>query len=84
MLGQMFDTLGEHATVLTEDIPVAHLDHEYIRGGKWDGYIPSHLLVPAGNTGLILHNPLIVLADEDLKTIDQVRPMLELALADAA
>ncbi len=84
LLGQMFDTLGEHAAILTEDTPIAHLDHEYIRGGKWDGYIPSHLLVPAGNTGLVLHNPLIVLADEELKTIDQVRPMLELALADAA
>jgi chaperonin GroEL len=81
MLGQMFDTLGEHATILTEDMPTSHLDHEYIRGGKWDGYIPSHLLVPAGNAGLILNNPLIVLADEELTTIDQVRPMLELALA---
>jgi chaperonin GroEL len=82
VLGQMFDTLGEHATVITEDIPVAGLDHEYIRGGKWDGYIPSHLLVPAGNAGLILNNPLILLADEELKTLDQVQPALELALAD--
>ncbi|MBA2395530.1 MAG: hypothetical protein H0V70_22595 [Ktedonobacteraceae bacterium] len=84
VLGQMFDTLGEHATVITEDIPTPHLDHEYIRGGKWDGYIPSHLLIPAGEAGLVLHNPLIVLADEELKTLDQVRPMLESALADEA
>jgi chaperonin GroEL len=83
MLGQMFDTLGEHATVLIDDIPTSHLDHEYIRGGKWDGYIPSHLLVPEGSAGLILNNPLIVLADEELKILDQVQPMLELALADA-
>ncbi len=82
ILGQMFDTLGEHATVLTEDIPAPHLDHEYIRGGKWDGYIPSHLLVPEGNAGLILSNPLILLADEELKTVEQVQPALELALAD--
>lgn len=81
MLGQMFDTLGEHATVLTEDIPTHHLDHEYIRGGKWDGYIPSHLLIPEGNAGLILNNPLILLVDEELKTLDQVQPTLELALA---
>ncbi len=82
VLGQMFDTLGEHATVITEDIPVPQLDHEYIRGGKWDGYIPSHLLVPEGNAGLILSNPLILLTDEELKTVDQVQPALELALAD--
>ncbi len=82
VLGQMFDTLGEHATVLTDEAPVAQLDHEYIRGGKWDGYIPSHLLVPEGNAGLILNNPLILLADEELKTLDQVQPALELALAD--
>ncbi len=82
VLGQIFDTLGEHATVLTEDIPAPRLDHEYIRGGKWDGYIPSHLLVPAGNAGLILSNPLILLADEELKTLDQVQLALELALAD--
>jgi chaperonin GroEL len=81
VLGQMFDILGEHATVITQEIPAPYLDHEYIKGGKWDGYIPAHTLIPEGNEGLILHHPLVFLADEDLKTLEQVQPMLEQALA---
>ncbi|HET8847123.1 MAG TPA: TCP-1/cpn60 chaperonin family protein [Ktedonobacteraceae bacterium] len=82
VLGQMFEVLGECATVITQDIPRPGLDHEYIRGGKWDGYIPARQIIPEGETGLILHNPLILLADEELTTGEQVQPILELALAD--
>jgi chaperonin GroEL len=80
ILGQMFDILGEHATVITEDSPSSQLDYEYIKGGKWDGYLPSPHLLPENSSGLVLHHPLIVLADEELRTLDQVQPMLELAL----
>lgn len=81
-LGQMFEVMGEHATIITQDIPRQCLDHEYIRGGKWDGYIPARMLIPEGEVALVLHNPLIVLADEDLTTVEQVQPILELALAE--
>jgi chaperonin GroEL len=82
ILGQMFDTMGEFATVITQDMPKPCLDYEYIRGGKWDGYIPARLLIPEGEAALILHNPLIVLADEELTSMEQVQPALELALAE--
>lgn len=82
VLGQMFEVMGECATVITQDVPRPCLDHEYIRGGKWDGYIPARQILPEGETGLILHNPLILLADEDLTTVEQVRSALELALED--
>ena len=82
LLGQMFDVMGEHATVITQDIPRVCLDHDYIRGGKWDGYIPARQLVPEGEVSLILHNPLIVMTDEDLTNVAQVQPLLELALAE--
>ncbi len=81
ILGQMFDTMGEFATIITQEMPRPCLDYEYIRGGKWDGYIPARLLLPEGEAALILHHPLIVLADEDLNSVEQVQPMLELALA---
>jgi len=83
ILAQIFETMGESATVITKEMLRPGLDHEYIRGGKWDGYIPARLLIPEGEAGLVLHNPQIVLADEDLTTVEQVQPMLELALADA-
>ena len=82
-LGQMFEVMGECATVIINDVPELCLDHTYIRGGRWDGYIPARPLLPEGEASLILHNPLIVLVDEDLTTIEQVQPMLELALAEA-
>lgn len=83
ILAQIFEVMGESATVITKEMLRPGLDHEYIRGGKWDGYIPARLLIPEGEAGLVLHNPRIVLADEDLTTVEQVQPMLELALADA-
>lgn len=82
MLGQMFDVMGEHATVIIQDVPRVCLDHDYIRGGKWDGYIPARQLLPEGEVSLVLHNPLFVLSDEDLTTAEQVQPLLELALAE--
>ncbi len=81
ILGQMFDVMGEQATVITQDMATPQLDHEYIKGGKWDGYIPSPLLVPEGDAGLVLHNPLIFLFDDDLKTLEQVQPALEQAMS---
>jgi len=81
ILGQMFDVMGEHATVITQDLPREGLDYEYIKGGKWDGYIPVRQLIPEGMVSLVLQNPLFVLADEDLTSVEQVQPLLELALA---
>jgi chaperonin GroEL len=80
ILGQMFDTMGEHATVMIQDTANPGLDYEYIKGGKWDGYIPSWFLFPENKAGLVLHHPLIVLADEDLTTVEQVQPVMELAM----
>lgn len=82
VLGQMFDTMGAFATVITQDVPRPCLDYEYIRGGKWDGYVPARLLIPEGEAALILRHPLIVLANEELTSVDQVQPMLELTLAE--
>lgn len=84
VLGQMFDTMGEHATIITQDTPSSTLDYEYVRGAKWDGYLPARQILPEGEVGLVLHDPLIVLVNEELSTIAQVQPMLELALADPA
>lgn len=81
-LAQMFDVMGTQATIITQDIPRPCLDHDYIRGGKWDGYIPTRMLIPQGEAALVLYNPLIVLADEEITTVEQVQPMLELALAE--
>ncbi|HVU68710.1 MAG TPA: TCP-1/cpn60 chaperonin family protein [Ktedonobacteraceae bacterium] len=81
ILGQIFEVMGESTTVITKEMPRPGLDHEYIRGGKWDGYIPARQLLPEGHSGLILHHPQIILADEDLTTVEQVQPVLELALA---
>ncbi len=82
-LERMYEVLGPAATVVTTEMPQRGLDYEYIRGGKWDGYIPARLLLPEGEAALILQQPWIVLADEELTTVEQVRPMLELVLAEA-
>jgi chaperonin GroEL len=82
VLARMFEVLGPCSTIVTEELPRPGLDHEYIRGGKWDGYIPARALLPEGEAGLILRQPWIVLADEELHDVEQVLPMLELVLAE--
>ncbi|GER84273.1 60 kDa chaperonin [Thermogemmatispora aurantia] len=82
VLARMFEVLGPCSTIVTEELPRPGLDHEYIRGGKWDGYIPARALLPEGEAGLILRQPWIVLADEELHEVEQVLPMLELVLAE--
>src|SRR5258707_958248 len=82
VLGQMFDVMGEDATVIIQDMPREGLDHDYIKGGKWDGYVPARQLIPEGEVSLVLQNPLLVLAEEDLTSVEQVQPLLELALAE--
>ncbi|MBX5449332.1 TCP-1/cpn60 chaperonin family protein [Thermogemmatispora sp.] len=82
VLARMFEVLGPCSTIVTEELPRPGLDHEYIRGGKWDGYIPARALLPEGEAALILRQPAIVLADEELREVEQVLPILELALAE--
>ncbi len=80
LLGQMCATLGEQGPIIIQDVPQLCLDYAYITGGKWDGYLPARHLLPEGEVSLVLHQPLLVRADEDLTNAAQVQPILELAL----
>ena len=81
ILGEIFSTLGENTSLLTEEHPMPFLDREYISGGQWEATIGSYLLIPDGKAALELKQPLIFLTDDNLETLEQVQPVLEQAVA---
>lgn len=81
VLGEMFDMLGEHATVITEEVHKPGYDRSYIKGGLWDAVPASRIFIPEGTSGMELYNPLIAIVDETLEKASQVQAILEQAVA---
>jgi chaperonin GroEL len=84
LLGELFAMLGEHAALQIEEYAAPHLDRAYLDGGRWRAYPASRRLMPEAPAALTLHHPLIVVADQHLHTLDDVRPLLEYALDHSA
>lgn len=81
ILGEIFATLGENTSLLVEEQPAPFLDRAYLAGGQWAAAPGSYLLIPDGKAALELQQPLILLSDDNLETVAQVQPALELALS---
>lgn len=79
LLGEMFDVLGPHAALVIEEYAAPYLDHEYIDGGRWQTRLAARGLLPEGQRELTLHRPLVVLVDQELESVAQLRPALEYA-----
>lgn len=82
VLGEMFDLLGEHAALLIEGFATPYLEREYLDGGRWGARSASRHLLPASEPELVLQNLRVLIVDDELKTVEQVRPLLEAALVD--
>jgi chaperonin GroEL len=81
VLGELFDVLGEHAAVTVERFAAPYLERAYLDGGRWEARCPSPYLLPEGQPELVLHEPRVVVVDQDLTDIAQVRSLLEAAVA---
>lgn len=83
VLGEMFDVLGPHAALTVEEFAAPYLEREYVDGGRWPAQTASRALMPDEIAPLVLHNPYILVADQELQTVAHVRSALA-ALVDAA
>jgi chaperonin GroEL len=79
LLGEMFDVLGMDATVTIEEYYTPYLEREYLEGGRWTAHPPARSFLPDGKPEANLDNPLILVADLEIESIDHVRAVLELA-----
>jgi chaperonin GroEL len=77
--------LGPTGAIQVEEIPDprfdAKPDYGYVDGARWRGR-PAHKdLLPEGKSELTLIEPTVVVADCELKRVEQLRPLLEIAPA---
>jgi len=79
LLGEVFDVLGADATVTVEEYYAPYLEREYLEGGRWTAHPPARGFLPDGKPEANLNNPLILVADQEIESIDHVRAVLELA-----
>ena len=79
LLGEMFDVLGMDATVTVEEYYSPYLEREYLEGGRWTARPAARGFLPDGKPEANLDHPLILVADQEIESIDHVRAVLELA-----
>jgi chaperonin GroEL len=79
VLGEIVDLLGSDAAITIEEFPVPYLDREYIAGAAWRAQPATRAMIPEGRPEIVLEHPLIMLVDQRLAEVDDVRPALELA-----
>jgi chaperonin GroEL len=77
ILGEIFDILGANGAVEIEEYQVPTLDHDYLAGGRWYARPAARVFLPESKSELILENPVVVLVDQKLERVHQVRAMLE-------
>src|SRR3954468_54508 len=77
VLGEIVDLLGSDAAITIEEFPVPYLDCEYIAGAAWWAHPATRAMIPEGRQETVLENPLIMLVDQRLADVEEVRPALE-------
>ena len=81
ILGELFDLLGPHAYITIEDYMAPYLERVYLDGGQWKARLISPYLVTSPGTGRsVLAEVSVAVFDGPVTTIEQIRPLLELAL----
>jgi chaperonin GroEL len=78
VLGEIVDLLGSDAAITIEEFPIPYLDREYIAGAAWRAHPATRAMIPEGRQEILLENPLIMLVDQRLAEVEDVRPALEL------
>lgn len=81
LLAEIFDLLGPEAHVEVEEYVAPYLEREYAPGGRWQARLASPYLV-SDQVGqrATLNDCLVAVCAGEIASLDEVRPLLELAL----
>ena len=81
LLGELFDVLGQHAAIVIEEYYSPYLEREYLDGGRWTARPAGRHFLPEGKREIVLHDAMVLVADQTLESAEHVRAALECALA---
>ncbi len=81
LIGEVIEAVGPDGAVLVEDAPGMRTTVEYIEGVRWDGGFHSYFLLREGTTNTRLLNPRIFITDIELRSAEQLLPVVEACLA---
>ena len=81
LLGEIFSILGPTGHVTIEEYAAPYLEREYVDGGRWRASIVSpHLINNPAARASGLDDCLVALYEGSLTDIDEIAPLLELAI----
>lgn len=85
ILGEMFDILGPDGYVIIQDYVAPYLEREYKEGGRFQGRLVSPYLItePATRRTTLTNSPVALYAGP-VSSLEDVQPLLELALRQEA
>ncbi len=82
VLGEIYGKLGPDAHVSIEDYVAPYLERQFYEGGRWNGRLVSpYLISDHGNRRSVLDDCHVVLYAGTVRSVDDVRRMLEIVSA---
>lgn len=82
LLAEIFDLLGPEAHVEVEEYVAPYFEREYSAGGRWQARLASpYLIGDQIRQRAALNDCAVALFDGEINRLEQVRPLLELAVA---
>lgn len=78
MLAEILDTVGADGSVVIEETRRFGIEHEYVRGGRWNSGLASPLLLADGAIRAIAHLPRVLVTAASLTDAAAVAAMLDL------
>jgi chaperonin GroEL len=84
MLAEIVDTVGADGSVVIEETRKTGIEHEYVRGGRWNTGLASPLLMPEGEIRVIAHAPRVLVTAALLTDAAAVTGLLDLLMKQNA
>lgn len=79
VLAEIFSKLGADAHVSIEEYLAPYIEREYYEGGRWNGKLVSpYLITDSARRRAIIEECHVVLYNGEVKSVDQVRRVLEI------
>ncbi len=88
LIAELFDLLGPDAAITVERFAAPYLEREYVEGGRWKARLASAYFAQSGAEAapswparVVMRDPAVVIFNGELRELDDVLPVLELAVA---
>ena len=80
LIATIFDKIGREGTITVQDGKTLDIEVEYVEGLKFDrGYISPYFITNTKNQRIEMENPLILLVDKKISTVQSILKYLEAA-----